>query len=87
MEVIANDYFHNIFKAAPSIHPSHVINLVEPLISEEDNSRLCAPFSDKEISDAMCQIGTLEGSGPGWGSGSFFSEELECLEGQCVSCG
>ena len=69
---IANEYFHNIFMADPNIEPSQVVNLVAPVISEEDNIKLYAPFSEKEISYALFQIGPLKSPGPDGFPAQFF---------------
>ena len=35
------------------------------MVSDEDNIKLlCAPFTDKEIADALFQIGPLKAPGP-----------------------
>lgn len=64
MGSLVNDYFQNIFSADSSLDAAPVVDLLQRSVSEEDNDRLCAPFSDKEISDAMFQIGPLKAPGP-----------------------
>ena len=49
MGEMANEYFQNIFKADPTINPSPILDHVEVKVTEDDNARLVAPFSDKEI--------------------------------------
>jgi hypothetical protein len=80
MGSIANDYFHNIFKADPNIDPTPIIDLFAPVVSEEDNIKLCAPFGDKEISDALFQIGTLKAPGPDGFPARFFQRNWSVLK-------
>mgnify|MGYP001002255297 CR=1 FL=1 len=63
MSNIANEYFHNIFAADTTLNASEVVSLFERVITPADNDRLCAPFTDKEISDALFQIGPLKAPG------------------------
>ena len=55
----AMDYFKNIFTSVPSVDPSPIINLVQSVIDEDTNASLCADFTEKEISDALFQIGPV----------------------------
>ena len=85
MSSIANEYFHNIFKADANVEPSHVVNLVESVISEEDNRRLCLPFSDKEISDALFQIGPLKAPGLDGFPAQFFQRNWSFLKESVIT--
>ena len=42
-------------------------------MTDEDNVKLCAPFTDKEIADALFQIGPLKASDPMAFLPGFFS--------------
>jgi hypothetical protein len=60
---LVSDYFQNIFTSDPSIDPTPVLELVECKVTEDMNSKLCADFSDKEIADALFQIGPFKAQG------------------------
>lgn len=49
-------------------------------MSEEDNVRLCAPFTDKEISDALFQIDPLKALGPNGLPARFFQRNWATLK-------
>ena len=59
MSNMATSYFKEIFTAAPSLEASGVVDLVNMVITDNDNDKLCAEFTDQEISDALFQIGPL----------------------------
>lgn len=73
MGKVANDYFHNMFTADCTLNASHILDLIQNRVSNDDNERLCATFSDKEISDALFQIGALDVPGPDGFLALFFS--------------
>jgi hypothetical protein len=60
MKTMATEYFQNIFSADPDILPEHVLNLFEEKVTADMNIKLCADFTDKEIGDALFQIGPLK---------------------------
>ncbi|XP_073367759.1 uncharacterized protein [Aegilops tauschii subsp. strangulata] len=72
MGKLANDYFQDIFTADHSLDASVILDLVEAKVMEEDNARLVAPFSNKEISDTLFQIGPLKALGPDGFPARFF---------------
>jgi hypothetical protein len=78
---MATDYFQKLFTADDSLDPSPVIELLEPCISEGTNESLCAEFSDKEISDALFQIGPLKAPGPDGFPARFFQRNWGTLKG------
>jgi hypothetical protein len=45
--------------ADPTVSPDHVLNFIEPMVSQEINEELCRDTSDKEVSDALFQMGPL----------------------------
>jgi hypothetical protein len=49
-----------MFTADPGVCPNQVLNHVEPKITNEMNEGLCKDFSEKEIADAMFQMGPLK---------------------------
>lgn len=72
MGKLTNEYFQELFWADPSLDASAVLDLLDAKVSEADNIKLCAPFTDEEISDAMFQIGPLKAPGPDGFPARFF---------------
>jgi hypothetical protein len=58
------NHFQNLFTADASIDPMPVLNLLEEKVTGEMNEKLCAEFTEKEIADALFQIGPLKVPGP-----------------------
>ena len=85
MSRIANDYFHKIFSADTSLDASAVTGLFEQVVSPADNARLCAPFTDDEISDAMFQIGPLKAPGPDGFPARFFQRNWGVVKDSVVA--
>ncbi|XP_071681896.1 uncharacterized protein [Lolium perenne] len=56
-------YFQKLFTVDPSLNADPIIQLIEPKVGDEINGKLCADFSDKEIADALFQIGPLKAPG------------------------
>ena len=53
MRKMANEYFQGMYTADPNLIHTPVLSLFDALISDDDNAKLCAPFSDEEIADAL----------------------------------
>jgi hypothetical protein len=69
MGQMATNYFKNLFEADASIVPDPVLELFEEKITAKKNEKLCMEFTDREIADALFQIGPLKA--PGFQLGSF----------------
>jgi hypothetical protein len=57
-------FFHQLYTREEDVDPSEIIELFIGHVTAEMNDTLCAPFSEKEISDALFQIGPLKAPGP-----------------------
>jgi hypothetical protein len=64
MEDMAKDFFQSLYTRDEHVNPSRITDLIHQSVDEEMNKDLCAPFSEKEISDALFQIGPLKAPGP-----------------------
>ena len=85
MGKLTTDYFCNLFSANTSLDAAPVIDLVQPLVAEEDNIKLCAPFTEKEISDAMFQIGPLKAPGPDGFPAIFFQRNWSTVKDSVIA--
>jgi hypothetical protein len=64
MEQLATCFFQNLFTKDASVTASVVIDLLQAKVDDQMNESLTAPFSEKEIGDALFQIGQLKAPGP-----------------------
>jgi hypothetical protein len=64
MEELTLDYFKKLYTSEDDIDPRIITDLMQPCVDADANERLCAPFTEKEISDALFQIGPLKAPGP-----------------------
>ncbi|XP_073362888.1 uncharacterized protein [Aegilops tauschii subsp. strangulata] len=85
MSEIANNYFHEIFSADATLVAASVLDLLEPMVTEEDNAELCAAFSDKEIANAMFQIGPLKAPGPDGFPARFFQRNWSTVRDDVIA--
>jgi hypothetical protein len=85
MKGMARDYFADMFMTDPGVCPNQVLNHVEPKITDEMNEGLCKDFSEKEIADAMFQMGPLKAPRPD-GFLARFYQTLGHYEQKCCGC-
>jgi hypothetical protein len=64
MEGLATDFFQSLYTHDETVNPNIITDLISPCINDKMNNNLCAPFSDKDTSDALFQIGPLKAPGP-----------------------
>jgi hypothetical protein len=63
MERMACKFFQDLFRADPVVKPDELLQIIQPKITTEMNEALCKEFSEKEISDALFQMGPLKAPG------------------------
>jgi hypothetical protein len=64
MENMTSAFFQNLYTKDDSVAPDGVTNLVNAVVTDAMNEALCATYTEKEISDALFQIGPLKAPGP-----------------------
>lgn len=69
---MATSFFKDLYTADQDIVPEPLVNLFPTLVPDEINMALCKDFSEKEISDAMFQIGPLKSPGADGFPARFF---------------
>jgi hypothetical protein len=84
MGKLATDYFHNLLEVDQSLDPTPLVNLFEEKVSPEMNAKLCDEFSEKEISDALFQIGPLKAPGPDGFPARFFQRNWGTLKEEII---
>lgn len=78
IEKVVLGYFSNMFKAVDSDvdHMHSVVNLIQPRVTTEMNSDLCAPYTALEVRVALFQMYPTKSPGPDGMPPLFFSEIL-----------
>ncbi|XP_071680173.1 uncharacterized protein [Lolium perenne] len=84
MEGLATDFFQNLYTRDESINPHIITDMLQPCVDEGMNENLCAPFSEKEISDALFQIGPLKAPGPDGFPARFLQRNWDLLKSEVV---
>lgn len=64
MERMASSYFKEVYTKDPTLQPEAVLDCIVPKVTMEMNIKLGAPFTEKEVSDALFQIGPVKAPGP-----------------------
>jgi hypothetical protein len=82
---MATAYFKNLFTADPGLVADPVLGLFEEKITPDMNEKLCSEFSDKEISDALFQIGPLKAPGPDGFPARFFQRNWGALKEEIIA--
>jgi hypothetical protein len=82
---MACNFFKELYTADYGVHPQELLNLFEPKISGETNEALCNDFSEKEISDALFQIGPLKAPGSDGFPARFFQKNWEVTKSDVVT--
>jgi hypothetical protein len=63
MESTAQQCFQQLYTADGGVNPIEMLQVFEPMISDDVNATLCKGFSGEEISDTLFQIGPLKALG------------------------
>jgi hypothetical protein len=84
MGKLVNEYFEGLFTADNSLDPNLILPLIEPLVSQEMNEHLTKDFTDKEISDALFQIGPLKAPGADGFPARFFQRNWGVLKEEII---
>jgi hypothetical protein len=85
MECMACNFFKELYRAAPMVQSQEVLDLVQPKITAEINEALCKDFWDKEIIDAMFQIGPLKAPCLDGFPARFFQRHWDTLKSDVIS--
>jgi hypothetical protein len=74
MEGLTISFFKKLYTADSTVQPESVVQLFQPVITEEMNASMCREFSEEEISNALFQIGPLKAPGPNGLLARFFQK-------------
>jgi hypothetical protein len=76
---MATDFFQNLYTREDTVDPTALLDLFSPQIDADMNTKLCAPFSEKEISHALFQTGPLKASGSDGFPARFLQQNWDLL--------
>ena len=85
MAAMATAYFSKLFTADSSLCADPVIDLIQTRVTDSMNDGLCTDFSDKEIADALFQIGPLKAPGPDGFPARFFQRNWAVMREQVMA--
>jgi hypothetical protein len=84
MGSLVNDYFEALFSSDPTLDQELVLSLIQPKVTEEMNDKLLLDFTDREIADALFQIGPLKAPGPDGFPARFFQRNWGLVKDENV---
>jgi hypothetical protein len=64
MKEMAVGFFDDLYQQDIEVRPELVLDHVEVKVTDDMNHELCKEFSEKEIADAIFQMGPLKVPGP-----------------------
>ncbi|CAK8568525.1 unnamed protein product [Lathyrus sativus] len=70
---IAKDYFDNLFLAGQGVYEP-VLELIQPTISADDNSKLLSPISKEELFNALSTMHPDKSPGPDGFNPAFYQK-------------
>jgi hypothetical protein len=77
---LATSFFKQLYTRQDEVDPTELLNLFTQRVDDDMNATLCAPFSEKEISDALFQIGPLKAPGPDGFPARFLQHNWDLLK-------
>jgi hypothetical protein len=85
MKGMTTEVFVDLFKADPMVSPNQVLDLILSKITQEINADHCREFLEKEISDAMFQMGPLKAPGPDGFPAQFYQKQWDIVSKHVVA--
>jgi hypothetical protein len=85
MKNFATSFFQNLFNEDVEVCPNAVLQFIQPRVTGEMNESVTMEFSDKEIADALFQIGSLKAPGPDGFHARFFQRNWLVLKDEVIS--
>jgi hypothetical protein len=76
--------FEELYKLEHNARPELVLDLVDVKVTEAMNNSLCRDFSEKEICDAMFQMGPLKAPGPDGFPARFYQKHWGVVKEEVV---
>ena len=80
----AQTFFKKLFWKDNSVDPKEILNLIQPLVTQEINDVLLKEYTDEEISFALFQIGPLKAPRPDGLPARFFQRNWGTIKGEII---
>lgn len=84
MSSMVTSYFQSLFTCDTTLEQQSLLDLYEKKVTPDMNERLCAEFSEKEISDSLFQMGPLKTPGKNGFPDRFFQRNLLVMKAEIV---
>jgi hypothetical protein len=81
---LATQFFQELYTQEENINPNIITDCIHAAVNEDMNGKLCADFTEKEISDALFQIGPLKAPGPDGFPARFLQTNWDLLKQEVV---
>ena len=85
MERMACSYFKEVYTKDPTLNSQVLLDSITPKVIEEMNTALCAPFSEKEVSNALFQMGPLKAPGTDGFPARFYQRNWAVLKSEIIA--
>ena len=81
---MATEFFQTLYSKDDEVDPDEVLHLIQSKISEDMNKELCKEFTEKEISDALFQIGPMKAPGTDGYPARFFQRNWLLIKEEII---
>lgn len=78
-------FYSDLFKSTEGRNFTHILEGIDTLISDEDNSFLMRVISNEEIKSAVFELGDTKAPGPDGFTGAFYQKAWPTIGGQVCS--
>jgi hypothetical protein len=85
LETLANDYFTKMYTKDMLVAPELIEELIEQKVNQQMNDDLTRDFTDREIGDALFQIGPLKAPGVDGFPARFFQRNWGILKDEIIA--
>jgi hypothetical protein len=85
MTDLAQDFYHQLYTSEGSVNSDQILNLMSTLVTDDMNWALTTEMLDKEISDALFQMGPTKAPGPDGIPALFYQRHWPLLRSHVCS--